>query len=49
MIYYIGKKNNIVQKMSRYLILHVGSYSKIKILPLLVWRNALTIEDIEKA
>lgn len=48
MIYYIGKKNSILQKMSRYLITHVGSYRKIKILPLLVWRNALTIEDIEK-
>lgn len=45
---YISIENNIIQKMSRYLLMYIDSYTKIKILPLLVWRNTLTLEDIEK-
>ena len=48
MVYYISMENYIIQKMSRYLITYVEYYTKIKMLPLLAWRNALTLEDIEK-
>ena len=48
MKYYISMENNIIQRMSRYLIVYADSYTKIKILPLLVWRNTLTLEEIEK-